>query len=92
MPSVNSEERLQRAIDDVTRLLEKHRVLDQLAQRQEGPKRDLLEHLQHRQNLVELHRHLRSMHHADVGFVLEALPQEERATWTQLTPEHADRC
>ena len=92
MPSISSEERLQRAIDDVTRLLERHRLLEQLAQRQEGPRRDLVEQLQHRQNLVELHRHLRSMHPADVGFLLEALPPDERRmVWEQLTPEHAGR-
>jgi magnesium transporter len=90
MPSARSEERLQRAVDDISRLLDKHRVLQQLAQRQEGPRRDLIEQLQHRQNLVELQRHLRSMHRADVGFVLEALPHDDRQTvWEQLSPEQA---
>jgi magnesium transporter len=90
MPSVRSEEHLQRAIDDITRLLEKHRILTTLAHRQEGPRRDLVEGLQHRQNLVELHKRLRVMHSADVAFVLEALPHEERQTvWERLTPEHA---
>ena len=90
MASVRSDERLQIATADITRLLEKHRVLEALVHRQEGPRRDLLENLQHRQNLVELHRRLRLMHPADVGFVLEALPHEHRRTvWTQLTPEHA---
>ena len=90
MASVRSDERLQIATADITRLLEKHRVLEALVHRQEGPRRDLLENPQHRQNLVELHRRLRLMHPADVGFVLEALPHEHRRTvWTQLTPEHA---
>jgi magnesium transporter len=90
MPSVRSEEHLQRAIGDVTRLLEKHRVLTVLAHRQEGPRRDLVESLQHRQNLVELHKRLRLMHSGDVAFVLEALPHDERRTvWEQLAPEHA---
>jgi magnesium transporter len=92
MPTLSPEERLHRALDDVTRLLERHRLLEQLAQRQEGPRRDLVEHLQHRQNLVELHRHLRSMHPADVAFLLEALPPDDRRmVWDQLTPEHAGR-
>jgi magnesium transporter len=80
MPSVRSEEHLQRATGDITRLLEKHRVLTTLAHRQEGPRRDLVERLQHRQNLVELHKRLRLMHSADVAFVLEALPQDDRQT------------
>jgi magnesium transporter len=90
MPSVRSEEHLQRAIDDVRRLLDKHQILTTLAHRQEGPRRDLVESLQHRQNLVELQKRLRLMHPADLAFVLEALPREDRATvWGQLAPEHA---
>jgi magnesium transporter len=34
----------------------------------------MLEHLQHRQNLAELNRRLRTMHAADVAYVLEAMP------------------
>ena len=92
MQSVQSEERLQRAIDDITRLLHKHQLLEQLAQRQEGPRRELVEQLQHRQNIAELEKHLRFMHPADIGFVLEALaPDDRRTVWQQLTPDHAGR-
>ncbi len=60
------------------RLLERHRLLDTLAARQEGPNRSLLEDLQHRQNIAELHKHIRAMHAADVAYILEALPHEDR--------------
>lgn len=90
MTSVRSDARLQQSLDEITRLLEKHRVLENLTHRQEGPKRDLLESLQHRQNLVELQRRLRTMHAADVAFVLEALRPDDRHTvWEQLGPEVA---
>jgi magnesium transporter len=79
MTTVRPESRLQQSLDDVTRVLDRHRVLETLTHRQEGPKRDLLESLQHRQNLVELHKRLRAMHPADVAFVLEALPPVDRA-------------
>ena len=50
----------------------------------------LLESLQHRQNLVELHKRLRAMHPADVAFVLEALPPEDRQTvWDQINADEA---
>jgi magnesium transporter len=90
MATVPSESRLQQSLDDVTRVLDRHRVLEALTHRQKGPKRDLLENLQHRQNLVELHKRLSAMHPADVAFVLEALPLEDRRTvWDQIDGDRA---
>ena len=90
--TIRSEARLQQSLDEVTRLLDKHRVLETLAHRQEGPKRDLLEGLQHRQNLAELGKRVRAMHGADLAFVLEALPPDDRRlVWEQATPEQAGR-
>ena len=64
--------------DEVVRLLERHRVLTSLASRQQTRRHDLLEQMQHRQNLVELQRHLRLQHPADVAMVLDSLPAEDR--------------
>ncbi len=90
MPSNRSEARLQDALSDVRRLLDRHRLLETIAARQEGPRRDLLEDLQHRQNVAEFQRRLQVMHAADVAFVLEALPPGDRqAVWAQLTPDRA---
>ena len=91
MTTVRSEARLQHSLAEITRLLERHRVLDTMTQRQEGPRRDLLENLQHRQNLAELHKRIRAMHAADVAYVLEALPIENRRTvWEQVPREMAE--
>ena len=77
--------RLDQALEDVTRLLEKHRVLSTITHRQEGPKRDLLEQLQHRQNLTELHARVNPLHPADLAHVLERLvPDERLLIWQQL--------
>lgn len=65
-------------LDEVTQLLDRHRVLTSLAGRQHTPKHDLLEQLQHRQNLVELQRRLRSVHPADVATILDSLPSDDR--------------
>ena len=90
MPTLQPEFRLQQSLEEVTRLLDRHRVLETLTHRQEGPKRDLLESLQHRQNLVELHKRLRTMHPADVAFVLDTLPPDDRATvWDQIPADRA---
>jgi magnesium transporter len=92
MSTIRSEARLQHSLDEVTRLLDKHRVLETLAHRQEGPKRDLLESLQHRQNLAELSKRVRATHGADLAFVLEALPPDDRRlVWQQASAEQAGR-
>jgi magnesium transporter len=90
MATVHSKERLQQRLTEVIRLLEKHRVLETLTHRQQGPKRDLLENLQHRQNVAELTQRLRGMHAADLAYVLEALPTEDRRTvWAQVDADLA---
>ncbi len=83
-----SDSRLQASLADIVRLLERHRVLDALAHQQEGRRRDVLENLQHRQNVAELQRRLRAMHAADIAYVLEALPLADRLTiWDQVSPD-----
>ncbi len=90
MNTIRSDPRLQASLGDITRLLQRHRVLETLIHRQEGPKRDLLEGLQHRQNLVEVHKRVGLMHGADVAYILEALPPDDRiVVWEQLRPEQA---
>jgi magnesium transporter len=76
--------------DEVVRLLERHRVLASLASRQQTPRHDLLEQMQHRQNLVELQRHLRAQHPADIAVILDSLPGDDRGlVFRQLGPEQA---
>ncbi len=83
-------ERLQQSLRQVVELLERHRVLESLTHAQQGPKNELLEGLQRRQNLAELHQRLRALHPADVAFILEALPVAQRAiVWEQTD---AERC
>ena len=73
MPIDRSERQLQDRLEEVSRLLETHRVLESLTHRQEGPKRDLLEALTHRQNLAELTGRLKALHPADLAQILEVL-------------------
>jgi magnesium transporter len=90
MPTTRSEAGLQSSLGDVRRLLDRHRILDTIAARQEGPKRDLLEDLQHRQNAAELAGLLRSMHAADIAYVLAGLALLDRQrVWEQLSDEQA---
>ncbi len=90
MASVRSDARLQAAVNDVRRLLDRHKLLESIAARQEGPKRSLLEDLQHRQNVAELQRRLQGLHAADVAHVLEALPLDDRqSVWEQVPADRA---
>ena len=80
------EERLQASLADVTRLLDKHRVVEALVHKTEGGARQaLVEQLQHRQNLAELNKRLRTLHPADIAFILEALPPDQRLiVWSEV--------
>jgi magnesium transporter len=83
-------ERLQESLRQVSALLERHRVLEAMTHRQEGPKRELLEQLQHRQNLAELRARLAGLHPADAAFILESLPVDDRLlVWNQIEPARA---
>jgi magnesium transporter len=76
--------------DEVMRLLDRHRVLTSLAGRQQTPRHTLLEQMQHRQNLVELQRHLKAQHPADIAAILDSLPGDDRLlVFRQLEPDQA---
>ncbi|MGE3177806.1 MAG: magnesium transporter, partial [Vicinamibacterales bacterium] len=75
----------QTLIEDIVRLLERHRVLDELARRQAPGHRSLIEDLQHRQNAADVQRRVHHLHPADLAFVLEALPRRDRLTlWRDI--------
>src|SRR5262245_18405463 len=74
----SSREAVQAKKTQLARLLERHRVLEGLAGRQQTEKRDLLVQIQRRENLVELRKHLRGTHPADLAVVLESLDVADR--------------
>ncbi len=90
MATPHSDDRLHHSLSEITRLLDRHRVLEALAHQQDSPRRDLVEQLQHRQNVAELGKRLRLMHAADIAHVLEALPLNDRTTvWREVAGEQA---
>ncbi len=65
----------------VARLIAKQRLVEELVHRQgaqDTRKPGLVEDMVHKQNLAELQRRLDSLHPADVAYVLEGLPLEDR--------------
>ncbi|WP_455926483.1 magnesium transporter [Pseudomonas putida] len=81
---------LQDRLAQVVELLQRQRVVEDLTHRQEGQHGELVENLVHRQNLVELQRKLDDLHSADVAYILEALPLEDRLAVWQLVKVERD--
>jgi magnesium transporter len=74
-------EEAQRALARVQALLEKQRRVEALVHREQMPgeeKKALVEGLVHRQHLTELKIILDRLHPADVAYILEALPRDDR--------------
>ena len=82
------QESLQDSLHQVQRLLQRHKLVEELVHKQDMPKHDLVETLVHRQNLTELQHKLQQLHPADVAHILEALPPVERLTvWELVSPD-----
>ncbi|HJU50159.1 MAG TPA: magnesium transporter [Pseudogulbenkiania sp.] len=83
-------DRLQENLSQVQRLIERHRLVEDLVHRQEMEKHDLVENLVHKQNLVELQHKLSQLHPADIAHILEALPLEDRLLVWDLVKAEQD--
>lgn len=82
----------QRALAEVQALLRKQQVVESVVHNQQtnlAPDRQtLVEKLVHRQHLKELSDKLDQLHPADVAYVLESLPLDERLlVWEQVSAE-----
>ena len=71
-------ESVQEYLEQVRHSLQKHRIVEGMVHKQDMPRHDLVESLVHKQNLAELQNKLDKLHPADVAYILEALPLEER--------------
>ena len=81
-------EDLQESLREVRELLRRHGVVESLERRQDMPRHELIEPLAHGQNLAELRTLLEAVHPADVAYILEALPRDERlAVWDLVKAE-----
>jgi len=72
----------------VTELLNKHELVESLVHRQQGPRQELVENLVHKLQFVELQKLLDALHPADIAYILETLPLEQRLTvWDLVKAE-----
>jgi magnesium transporter len=85
-------ENVQEHLKQVESLLHKHALLEDVIHRQELPREDrhtLVDTLVHKQHLAELRHKLEGLHPADIAFILEALPIEQRMlVWNLVKAEH----
>ena len=71
-------EDLKENLHEVQELLHRHALVENLVGRQEMPRHALVEKLVHKQHLAELRAKLDKLHPADIAYILEALPLDER--------------
>lgn len=86
-------ENVQEHLKQVESLLHKHALLEEVIHRQEMPREDrhtLVDTLVHKQHLAELQRKLEGMHPADIAYILEALPIEQRLLVWDLVKAERD--
>ena len=69
---------VQQHLREVQELLARHKVVEDLVHRQDMPRHELVENLVHKQHVAELQTKLDSLHPADIAYILEALPLEDR--------------
>jgi magnesium transporter len=82
-------EDLQERLAEVQTLLARHKLVEDLVHRQEGARHELVEDIVHKQHLHELQHKLEPMHPADIAYILEALPTDERLiVWDLVKAEH----
>lgn len=83
-------EDLQENLEAVQGLLARHKQVEGLVARQESPRRELVEQLVQKLHLVELRTRLDKLHPADIAYVLEALPLNERLLVWHLVKAERD--
>jgi magnesium transporter len=86
----DSKESLSESLQQVISLLDKHRLVESLVHNQQMPNHELVESLLHKQNLQELQKKLDVLHPADVAYILEALPLEQRLDVWELVKAERD--
>ena len=83
-------ESLQSSLQQVLALLHKHRLVENLVHKQDMPKHTLVENLVHKQNHHALQKKLDQLHTADVAYILESLPLEDRLVVWDLVKAERD--
>ncbi|WP_049621456.1 magnesium transporter [Frateuria defendens] len=83
-------QRLHEQLEAIVELLRRQKLVEQVAHSQHGPHQDLVDSLVHRRNQAVLQQHLEALHPADIAYILEALPRDDRLAVWQLVKAERD--
>ncbi|NLD00535.1 MAG: magnesium transporter, partial [Gammaproteobacteria bacterium] len=84
------QERLQERFSQVLELLQRHRLIEESVARQGSDHQERVDQLVQRQHYAELQQKLDELHPADIAYILEALPLEDRLAVWQLVRAESD--
>lgn len=84
------QERLHERFTQVLELLQRHRLIEESVARQGSDHQDRVDALVQQQHLAELQQTLAELHPADIAYILEAVPLEDRLTIWQLVETESD--
>jgi len=83
-----SQDNLENSLEQIQTLLAKMRQVEEYVHRQGGMQEDLPDNREHAKYLDELQGRLDDLHPADIAYILEALPQNERRlVWNLVDAE-----
>ena len=74
----SAQDSVQGHLQEIVALLEKQRLVEDLVHKQQMPRHALVESIVQKRHAAELQRKLDSLHSADVAYILEALPRDQR--------------
>ena len=83
-------ESLSIVIEQINNLLEKHKIVETLVEKQDAPKQKIIKNLVNKQNINKLERLLTNLHPADIADILESLPIEGRLIVWDLVKVESD--
>jgi magnesium transporter len=84
------EEHLKHHLEEVIELLNKQKLEETVLQHRPMPRHDLVETLLHKRHQAALKQKLDRLHSADIAYILEALPVEQRLTVWNLVKSELD--
>jgi len=88
MNNTPTEDLLRQHLVEVVELLNKQKLEETILQHQTMPRHELIETLLHKQHQVALKQKLDQLHSADIAYILEALPLEQRLVlWNMVKSE-----